>query len=147
MTVSPTIDKMHHPEWLGAWIDGQRVAFPTPAIHAVFSTQQEGSVDTAIMPLDVHVHAGVPVFVMPLSHWLPEPRQTEPTSDAHEASTDAAAAWIVAFQPDPADAPGNSPCVGCRVQGIRGPFRASEHAGYVEFDGVRWPTWTPQQPS
>ena len=146
MPATPSPDALQHPEWLGVWIGDTRAAFPVAAIHAVFSTQIKNRDASAIAPLDIQVHAGVPVFLMPLAHWLPLHFESE------EASTPAPVhdhdgPWIVAFQPAVADTQSGHPSVGCRVQGIRGPFRANADAGHVVMDGVRWPIWTPRHPA
>ena len=146
MTATPSPDALHHPEWLGVWIGDTRAAFPTAAIHAVFSTQNKSGHDAAIAPLDVQVHAGVPVFLMPLAEWLPLQFESEQALASSHTSVPEGQ-WIVAFQPHGADPQTAVPCVGCRVQGIRGPFRADAEAGHVDMDGVRWPTWTPRRRS
>ena len=146
MTATPSPDALHHPEWLGVWIGDTRAAFPTAAINAVFSTQNKSGHDPAIAPLDVQVHAGVPVFLMPLAEWLPLQFESAQAL-APSLTSMPEGQWIVAFQPQGADPQTAVPCVGCRVQGIRGPFRANAEAGHVAMDGVRWPTWTPRRPS
>ena len=146
MLVTPSPDALQHPEWLGVWIGDTRVAFPTTSIHAVFSPQAQGDHASFIAPLDVQVHAGVPVFLMPLADWLPLQFQSEQPLDScpdrHPQGS-----WVVAFQPGMTELPAHMPSVGCRVQGIRGPFRAGAEDGHVEMDGVRWPIWTPRSPA
>jgi hypothetical protein len=84
---------------------------------------------------------------MPLSEWLPKQfESTQPSPPACQASAQAHA-WVVAFQPLETEAPSQAPCVGCRVEGIRGPFKGEAESGHIDFDGVQWPTWTPRQPS
>jgi len=147
MPATSSLDNMHLPEWLGAWIGDMRVAFPTTAIHAVFSTQNNHCADSTIAPLDVEVHAGVPVFLVPLTDWLahqfessqPLPAQTPPPMQEQQ--------WVVAFQPLGTESQLNAPCVGCRVDGIRGPFRGMPESGRLTVEGLHWPTWTPRQPS
>jgi hypothetical protein len=146
MLATPSPDALQHPEWLGVWIGDTRAAFPTTAIHAVFSTQISHRDDTMIAPLDIQVHAGVPVFLMPLIDWLPRHFESEQALPPGEPQ-DIDGTWVVAFQPGGADTQASTPSVGCRVQGIRGPFRASPEAGHVEMDGVRWPIWTPCSPA
>ena len=146
MMATPSPDELHHPEWLGVWIGDTRAALPTRAIHAVFSTQKKMDPDPAIAPLDVQVHAGVPVFLMPLAEWLAHQFESEQAMPV-PGSLASTGQWVVAFQPAGADVHTTVPCVGCRVQGIRGPFRASADAGQVYVDGVPWPTWTPRHPA
>lgn len=145
MMATPSIEALNHPEWLGAWLGEQRVAFPTAAIHAVFSTQNNIPADEAIAPLDILVHAGVPVFLMPLTDWLPHHFESTTTLELAKSLPGHPGPWIVAFQPQAHDPVNATPCVGCRVHGIRGPFRANAHDGQVQFDGVEWPTWTPRR--
>jgi hypothetical protein len=146
MLATPSPDALQHPEWLGVWIGDTRAAFPTTAIHAVFSTHIKPRADAMIAPLDIEVHAGVPVFLMPLADWLPHHFQSEQALSADQTPA-LEGAWIVAFQPGIADTQASMPSVGCRVQGIRGPFRACAEAGHVAMDGVRWPIWTPRNPA
>ena len=143
MPATPSFDELPHPEWLGAWIGDVRVAFPTASIHAVFSTQNKKPPDAAITPLDVEVHAGVPVFLMPLMEWLPH--QFESTQPLPPPVSTQGGQWVVAFQPREADSQPHAPCVGCRVEGIRGPFRGDAVSGHILVDGVQWPIWTPRQ--
>ena len=141
MTATPSIEALQHPEWLGAWLGDLRVAFPIASIHAVFSTQNKIDLDTAIDPLDVLVHAGVPVFLMHAADWLPAQLQSRQPS--LPAAPHSSAHWVVSFQPQGHDPQVAMPSVGCRFEGIRGPFRAADTDGCVSFDGVSWPTWTP----
>jgi hypothetical protein len=145
MLATPSPDATQHPEWLGVWIGDTRAAFPTSAIHAVFSTQIKHQDEAMIAPLDVQVHAGVPIFLMPLTTWLPHHFQSEQALSSSQ-DQDLEGPWVVAFAPGMADTQAST-SVGCRVQGIRGPFRASADAGHVEIDGVQWPIWTPRSPA
>ena len=144
MTVMPSTDALQHPEWLGAWLGDLRVAFPTDSIHAVFSTQNKSDLDSAIDPLDVLVHAGVPVFLMPATDCLAtqfvSPHPPPPIADG----TLGKSSWVVSFQPQGLDSQLAMTSVGCRFQGIRGPFRAPPQDGCVSFDGISWPIWTPR---
>lgn len=147
MPPTPSPDELHHPEWLGAWIGDMRVAFPTAVIHAVFSTHKKPHADTAIAPLDVEVHAGVPVFLMPLAEWLPHQFESTQPLPVARVTGEQEGPWVVAFQPLGTESQPHAPCVGCRVEGIRGPFRGDSVDGHIHFEGVPWPTWTPRQPA
>lgn len=144
MLSTPTLDELPLPEWLGVWIGDVRVALPTAAIHAVFSTQNKNRDDSAIAPLDIEVHAGLPVFLMPLSEWLPQQFVSPPSAPLPVTPPLPDRAWVVAFQPVGSESQSQMPCVGCRVEGIRGPFRGEEISGHIHMDGMTWPTWTPR---
>lgn len=147
MPSTPSHDELPLPEWLGAWVGDMRVAFPTAAIHAVFSTQNKNRVEPAIAPLDIEVHAGLPVFLMPLRKWLPQQFESDLTTLLPASPESPNQAWVVAFQPQGSESQPHMPCVGCRVEGIRGPFRGEAVSGQLHIDGVTWPTWTPRSSS
>lgn len=136
---------LQQPEWLGAWIGDLRIALPTATIHAVFSTQRQHPSDATIAPLDIEVHAGVPVFLMPLAELLPRQFESAAPLPANLQTSSPDHPWVVAFQPLVTESTTQATCVGCRVEGIRGPFRGDAAQGHILVDGVQWPTWTPRQ--
>ena len=144
MLSTPSLDELPQPEWLGAWIGDVRVAFPTAAIHAVFSTQNKNRGDSVIAPLDIEVHAGLPVFLMPLHEWLHQQFVSPQSAPLPVTPPLPNSAWVVAFQPAGSESQSQMPCVGCRVEGIRGPFRGEAISGQIHMDGMTWPTWTPR---
>ena len=123
------------PEWLGVLIGDECLAVPITQLGAVFSSQKKIDIKSKLDPLDVEVHAGTPVFLTPISHLLRANSTVAPTSSLPDAQR---GDWILTVKTASAGV------LGCRVDGIRGPFAALPENDSVQFEGRSWSVWVAQ---
>lgn len=117
------------PEWLGVLIGDTRLAVPVTQIGAIFSSHKNKRTAPELEPLDIEVHAGTPIFIQSPNELL---RVTTSTS-SQPLPTAETGEWILTFK---TSARGG---LGCRVDGIRGPFPATPENDTVVFEGWHWP--------
>ena len=123
------------PEWLGVLIGGECLAVPITQLGAVFSSHKKNSINSKLDPLDVEVHAGTPVFLTPITHLLRANSTVAPLSSLPDAQQ---GDWVLTVKT------ASSGVLGCRVDGIRGPFAASPENDTVQFEGRSWSVWVAQ---
>lgn len=123
------------PEWLGVLIGDECLAIPITELGAIFSSHKKNNINSKLEPLDVEVHAGTPVFLTPIIHLLRANSSVASSSllpDAQQGD------WVLTVKT------ASSGVLGCRVDGIRGPFAALPENDSVQFEGRSWPVWVAQ---
>ena len=126
--------------WMGLRWAGQCLALRVSQLAMVFRSRAPASApsQSAALPVDVEVHAGVPVFVQPLSHLLQPLVHEGGTWPATPDTLSAGAGWVVALK-----VPSGS-ALGCRVDSLVGPFQARAEGGVLVHDQREWRIMTPR---
>ena len=123
------------PEWLGVLIGDESLAISISQLGVVFSSHKKNSINSKLDPLDVEVHAGTPVFLTPITHLF---RANSTATRLASLPAVQQGDWVVTVKTP------SSGVLGCRVDGIRGPFAASPENDRVQFEGRSWSVWVAQ---
>ena len=121
------------PLWLGATLGQERLAIRLTDIGAVFKSTSTSAAHAARAPLDLEMHAGMPVFMTSFETLF------EPSNGHTTAIPSALGEWVVVRRHL------DGTHVGCRVQSVHGPFHAlADDKGCVTFEGKRWSLYAPK---
>jgi hypothetical protein len=118
------------PLWLGLRIDGQKMALSMSKVSAVFRSHMPNDAGSS-QTIDVEVHGGGPVFMIPIGLLFNEATDTielEPKPDA----------WVVVLSRDLGEN------LGVRVDQVHGPFQAQPADGLVMDRHESWQVLTPR---
>lgn len=115
----------HPSAWVGVTIGSHRYAVAASDLLALFQWKAPDTSD-AHAPLDVVVHAGSPVFIVPANQLFEMPQTV--------INADGMGEWILMHRLH------SGACLGCRVDQVQGPFTGQARGAEVVEDGV---TWTP----
>lgn len=111
-------------QWIGIQWGGQRWALSTRQASAVFQCTRERDSRPAL--IDLEVHAGAPVFLIPFGDCFGVEGVERDEGSSNRQG------WVVVL----ADV--GSSQVGCRVDDVVGPFHSAATAGRVGFEGLDW---------
>jgi len=127
--------------WMGLRWSGQALAVRASQLAMVFRSRAPASGPAqagAALPVDVEVHAGVPVFVQPVPHVLVPLSQEAGALSSAAPPLQPGAGWVVALKVPQGSA------LGCRVDSLVGPFQARAEGGVLVHDQREWRIMIPR---
>jgi len=119
----PSAPAVHESQWVGVLWRDSRWALPLAQVAAVFRAAAGGEAKVAESLLDLEVHAGEPVFVVPFENCFE-------VSLVPQALAGCSSPWVLVL----AGATG----LACRVDEIVGPFHAVAKQQELTYQGQVW---------